>query len=193
MNTIKVGNIVKYKDSVYIAVRNENNLVLILGKKGDEWEKLNVSYKNLLVSPKPPLPQYIYRDNKFLVTEKGSIISLKTGSVMNWDRENGNRKAILKMAGMEVVELEYFYIERYAIDTLEDIKQAYNKDAIGKYVHRSDLTYEVNDKDPIGTVVTTDNENIFMLSDTEELCVRIRITYTKDSNGWMITKVEFPE
>jgi hypothetical protein len=39
-----------------------------------------------------------HKENKYIVDLKSQIVSVRTGKIMQWDEENGDRKAILNLA-----------------------------------------------------------------------------------------------
>jgi hypothetical protein len=39
-----------------------------------------------------------YKDAKYVVNNKGAIISVATGKIMQWGEENGDRRSIIALA-----------------------------------------------------------------------------------------------
>ena len=97
MATLVLGSIVTYKNDHYVALGYGDNLVTIIAPHRSQ-RKLNVSRRNVTVSPATPLAKISYKGSDYLVSRKGTIISLTTNRVMNWAEGNGNRRAILAQA-----------------------------------------------------------------------------------------------
>jgi hypothetical protein len=99
--TVEVGRYVKYtKDNdIYIVTKlNANGTIQIYNpNKQGAAAKKSVSPSNLTVlADKANIVEY--QGANYIVTPKQTIISLTTNKVMQWGRENGNRKAILALA-----------------------------------------------------------------------------------------------
>jgi hypothetical protein len=104
--TIKPGAYVKYKNNTYIVTKiNDNGTIQLYDprKEGSD-SKISISVKTILSAGNKILPnvaKIVYFDktgHNYIVTEKGTIISLQTNTRMDWDENNGNRKALLKLA-----------------------------------------------------------------------------------------------
>lgn len=99
MNTIKVGSVVRFNEVNYITLEDRGSLVLVLGQHDGNWIKKQVNKNNILVSEKVPMMEVKHTNGtSYLVSTKGTIISLKTYSVMKWGSDNGDRRAILIQA-----------------------------------------------------------------------------------------------
>jgi hypothetical protein len=97
-NTIEPGRYVKYKGETYIVTKiNENGTIQIYNpEKEGTGSKKSVSKNNL--TPTDALADIVeYKDKKYIVTPKNTIISLTTNKKMNWGENNEDRKAILKL------------------------------------------------------------------------------------------------
>ena len=102
-----VGEFVKYKGVLHIIVgfSDDMSTFQILNPLAGN-AKLMVKSSNLSATPYNYAKCVLHAGNKYLCTKKGTIISLKTGRVMEWDANNGNRKAILAAIGvMETVSM----------------------------------------------------------------------------------------
>ena len=60
--------------------------------------KLHVAIKNIRVLAICPAYVVPHRGSRYIVTEKGNIISCTTKRLMAWEDGNGDRKAILNLA-----------------------------------------------------------------------------------------------
>lgn len=96
-----VGEFVKYKGVLHIVVGYDDDMSTfqILNPLAGN-AKLMVKGRNLSATPYTYAVCVLHMGNKYLCTKKGTIISLKTGRVMEWDANNGNRKAILAAVGI---------------------------------------------------------------------------------------------
>ena len=96
MNNYSIGQYVEYNGNQFIIVgkSSDGDLVKLnsptLGRK-------QVSHKNITPMPYAPAKSITYRGNAYIVTVRGVIISRKTGRIMKWGKENGDRKAILQL------------------------------------------------------------------------------------------------
>ena len=97
---ITVGRYVKYKDEYFIVTKfNDNGTVQIYNPtKSGTAAKKSVSPKNLTAT-KSEAKVVTYNDTEYLVTNKGEIISLKSNKKMDWSENDGNRVAIMELAG----------------------------------------------------------------------------------------------
>lgn len=93
IDELEVGQYVIYKGKYYLIVCCKSGMLLLLSPE----KKVQVHQDNVI--PTPELATLvIYRDAKYLVTPKRTIISLTTHRIMKWGEENGDRKAILQLA-----------------------------------------------------------------------------------------------
>lgn len=96
------GQYVSYKGETYIVTKeNENSTIQIYNplKEGAD-AKLSVSKENL--TPLESKAKIVSnRGKEFIVTPRGTIISLITNKKMNWAEDNGERKEILEKAGFK--------------------------------------------------------------------------------------------
>lgn len=100
---IESGRYVKHQGETYIVTKiNDNGTVQIYNpnKEGTDAKK-SVAERNLEVTTNKGniVP---YRGAEYIVTPKGTIISLTSNKIMKWGEENGDRKAILALAQQEV-------------------------------------------------------------------------------------------
>lgn len=107
---IVVGSYVSYKDTTHVVVELRGNLAVILNPtKGNA--KLQVAVKNLVAVANGNTVVVEYQGNEYIVTHKFTIISLRTGRVMNWAENDGNRVAIIKLRngiiGSELLEIQH--------------------------------------------------------------------------------------
>lgn len=96
---MEIGSFVKYKGSTYIVTQfNENGTVQIYNPLLEgAAAKITVSKSNIeILSSKAKIVNY--KEADYIVTPKGTIISLKSNKAMNWAENDGNRVAILKLA-----------------------------------------------------------------------------------------------
>ena len=97
MATLVLGSIVTYKNDYFVALGYNGHLVTIIAPHNGQ-RKLNVKRGNVTVVDATPLAQVSYEGSDYLVSHKGTIISLTTNRVMNWADGNGNRRSILARA-----------------------------------------------------------------------------------------------
>jgi hypothetical protein len=97
MDTLALGSIVTYKDDYFVALGYDGHLVTIIAPhKGQR--KLGVKRSKITVVNATPLTQVSYKRGGYLVSRKGTIISLTTNVVMDWTEDNNNRLSILEGA-----------------------------------------------------------------------------------------------
>mgnify|MGYP005827297513 CR=1 FL=1 len=96
-NALVLGAIVTFKGNYYVALGYDGNLVTIIAPHNSQ-RKLNVKRSNVTVVNATPLRKVTYNGSDYLVSRKGTIISLTTNRVMNWADGNGNRRSILARA-----------------------------------------------------------------------------------------------
>jgi hypothetical protein len=94
------GSVVTYKDDYYVALEYNGATVKIIAPHVSQTKR-SVKKSNLKLVDAPPLTLVKYRDAEYLVSVKGSIISLTTNRVMNWKEDNGDRKTILALAEVQ--------------------------------------------------------------------------------------------
>jgi hypothetical protein len=97
--SMEIGSFVKYKGGTYIVTQfNENGTVQIYNPLLEgAAAKIPVSKANVeILSSKAKIVNY--KDTDYIVTPKGTIISLTTNKAMQWLENDGNRVAILKLA-----------------------------------------------------------------------------------------------
>ena len=96
-----IGEYVKYKENIYIICREAGDMILILNPLDESpMGKLNVKNTSVEVLPFDRAKVIAYRGREYLVTLKGAVISLIICRLMRWDEGNGDRKAILSLAGL---------------------------------------------------------------------------------------------
>lgn len=96
MNTLSVGHYVNYKNNTYLIAEDRGSLALIISPK----TKLQVSKAKLIATYLRPATKVTYLDHEYLVTGKGTIISLQTNKVMQWTKQHKERQEILTLAGI---------------------------------------------------------------------------------------------
>jgi hypothetical protein len=97
--SMEIGSFVKYKNATYIVTQfNENGTVQIYNPLLEgAAAKIPVSKSNVeILSSKAKIVNY--KDANYIVTPKGTIISLTSNKAMEWAENNGNRIAILNLA-----------------------------------------------------------------------------------------------
>jgi hypothetical protein len=117
--SMEIGSFVKYKGGTYIVTQfNENGTVQIYNPLLEGASaKIPVSKGNVeILSSKAKIVNY--KDTNYIVTPKGTIISLTSNKAMEWDENNGNRKAILDLAKANQ-ELPKASIKKLAISFTE--------------------------------------------------------------------------
>jgi predicted NAD-dependent protein-ADP-ribosyltransferase YbiA (DUF1768 family) len=100
---IESGRYVKYQGETYIVTKiNDNGTIQIYNpnKEGTDAKK-SVAERNLEVTTNKG-NIVSYREAEYIVTPKGTIISLTSNKIMKWGEESGDRKAILALAQQEV-------------------------------------------------------------------------------------------
>jgi hypothetical protein len=96
---MEVGSFVKYQGATYIVTQfNEDGTVQIYNPLLEGASaKISVSKASVeILSNKAKIVNY--KDINYIVTPKGTIISLTTNKAMQWPENDGNRVAILKLA-----------------------------------------------------------------------------------------------
>jgi hypothetical protein len=96
---MEVGSFVKYQGATYIVTQfNENGTVQIYNPLLEGASaKIPVSKASVeILSSKAKIVNY--KDSNYIVTPKGTIISLTSNKAMQWPENDGNRVAILKLA-----------------------------------------------------------------------------------------------
>ena len=94
----------------YTIKNSEDGQYHIINKEGKEVFKEDSKdrrriFANLAVQEKRAVV-VTYRDKKYVVNNKGQIISVTTGNLMNWDFNNGDRKAIVEAAKAKFMEMD---------------------------------------------------------------------------------------
>jgi hypothetical protein len=104
--TIEPGRYVKYKGQIFIVTEmKEGNLVQIYNPNLEGAKaKRQVSKENIEPMDKKAA-MVTYKEVPYMVTPKGTIVSLVTNKAMRWGDENGDRKAILILAQMENMDI----------------------------------------------------------------------------------------
>ncbi len=99
--SIEPGQYVIYQNETYIVTKSTGtNTVQIYNptKEGVNAKK-NVALKNLTpTNNKAVIVNYSKNNIDYIVTPKNTIISLQSNKIQNWGDENGDRKAIIKLA-----------------------------------------------------------------------------------------------
>lgn len=105
MNNVKlkpvVGMVVEYKGEyrVIVSLPKAGKIQLLDAAHGSAKVTINASNKELVLT-KNLCKTITFVGAQYLVTKRGSIISIKTGRVMAWSADNGCRIKILAMAGV---------------------------------------------------------------------------------------------
>lgn len=91
----------------YTIRHSEDGQYHIINKEGKEVFKEDSKdrrriFANFAVQEKRAVV-VTYRDKKYVVNNKGQIISVTTGNLMNWDSNNGDRKAIIEEANKKFI------------------------------------------------------------------------------------------
>ena len=99
VNSVEVGRFVGYKGNVYIALMETNQGWQIYNPRFEgPNSKLNVKLENL--EPMKQKADLVLDDKTnrlYLITPDKNIISLTTGKLMNWAKNNGDRIRILSL------------------------------------------------------------------------------------------------
>lgn len=115
--SIEPGRYVQYQDSTYIVTKqNANGTWQIYDptKEGTAAKK-SVAEKNLTpTSSKGSI--VTYKDKEYIVTPKGTIISLTTNKKMEWGPENGDRRAILELAKSQGTDVDFIQFIKGKLD-----------------------------------------------------------------------------
>ena len=90
----QVGQYVSYKFNTHMVTKTHGYWVWIIDPRLGNV-KLKVNYRNLKATRFPSAKVVTHQYRQFIVTGKGTIISVTTGKVMQWGEENGDRIAIL--------------------------------------------------------------------------------------------------
>jgi hypothetical protein len=92
-----VGTYVVYKDTVQVIVKvSLNDRVQLLNPLGGNT-KVTVLRANVIGTNYKPMTLMSYNAAFYLVSRVGTIISLKTGRVMQWVEDHGHRVAIMNL------------------------------------------------------------------------------------------------
>jgi exodeoxyribonuclease-5 len=99
VNSVEVGRFVGYKGNIYIALRETNQGWQIYNPRFEgPNSKLNVKLENLdVMSEKADLVLDDKTNRLYLITPDKNIISLTTGKLMKWAKNNGDRIRILSL------------------------------------------------------------------------------------------------
>lgn len=93
-NPIAVGVYVTYKDTTHVVVELRDGMAVILNPlKGNA--KLKVALRNLVVCNSGHTCVVEYAGAQYIVTHKLLIISVKTGRIMKWSKEDAVYKGII--------------------------------------------------------------------------------------------------
>ena len=93
-NNSIIGAVVSYKGSFRVVVKVKGSLLQLLAPNIDN-RKVFVKRSNIGLTFYKLTTIQSSDGAVYLVSPKGTIISYTTGKVMQWDSNNGNRKAIL--------------------------------------------------------------------------------------------------
>lgn len=97
--SMEIGSFVKYQGSTCIITQfNENGTVQIYNPLLEgATAKISIAKSNIeILSSKAKIVNY--KDTNYIVTPKGTIISLTSNKAMNWAENDGNRIAILNLS-----------------------------------------------------------------------------------------------
>ena len=97
---ILIGSYVRYKEQTYVVTKlNDNKTIQILSPYSGTSSKKSVLESNLELLPYEPMARVEFsQGEEYLVSVKGTIISLTSCKVMKWDENNGKRKQIIQLA-----------------------------------------------------------------------------------------------
>lgn len=87
-----LGHYVEYKGQCFIVLQLRDDMILIGSADGVRFQVKTTSVK---ATKYRPAEVRKYRDQDYIVTAKGLIFSSRTGKLMQWPENDGNRKAIL--------------------------------------------------------------------------------------------------
>lgn len=100
--SIQIGSYVDFQGVTYVVVKhNANSTIQVLNPLSEGVEaKKSVAPSSLELLAYAPMKSVSYKGTDYLVSVRGLIISLRSNKPMKWDDNNGNRKAILGLAGL---------------------------------------------------------------------------------------------
>jgi len=99
------GQYVKFNGETYIVTKeNDNGTVQIYNPNLQGVDAKKSVSKSNLTTLKGEAKVISYKDSDYLVTPNKTIISTVSNKAMKWDDNNGDRKAILELAGHNIVK-----------------------------------------------------------------------------------------
>lgn len=97
MASLALGSIVSYQNDYWVALSYDGAQIKIIAPHRGQ-QKRSVSKAKCSPVNAAPLVEVSYKGTSYLVSVKGTIISLTTNRVMQWKDGNGNRDTILAIA-----------------------------------------------------------------------------------------------
>ena len=94
--TVQLGQYVSYKQQPYLVVGVQGTECRIMNSSNES--KLKVLVTSVTALNHKPASKVVNRNQKYLVTAKGLIISMATKRVMAWANGHGVREEILPQA-----------------------------------------------------------------------------------------------
>ena len=97
MAYLALGSIVSYQNDYWVALSYDGAQIKIIAPHRGQ-QKLSVSKAKCSPVDAPKLVEVSFKGASYLVSAKGTIISLTTNRVMQWKDGNGDRNQILAIA-----------------------------------------------------------------------------------------------
>lgn len=97
MASLALGSIVSYQNDYWVALSYDGSQIKIIAPHRGQ-QKRSVSKAKCSPVDASPLVEVSYKGASYLVSTKGTIISLTTNRVMQWKDGNGDRDTILAIA-----------------------------------------------------------------------------------------------
>ena len=97
MARLALGSIVSYQNDYWVALSYDGSQIKIIAPHRGQ-QKRSVSKAKCSPVDASPLVEVSYKGTSYLVSDKGTIISLTTNRVMQWKDGNGDRDTILALS-----------------------------------------------------------------------------------------------
>lgn len=96
-----IGQYVTYKGLTHIVVDESKDMCKLLNPiEGNK--KLHINKRNAALTNYRPAVVVEHKENDYIVTRLGNIISYATGRVMRWNDDHGMRQSILAKADKQL-------------------------------------------------------------------------------------------
>ena len=97
MASLALGSIVAYQNDYWVALYYDGSQIKIIAPHRGQ-QKRSVSKAKCSPVNASPMVEVSYKGASYLVSVKGTIISLTTNRIMQWKDGNGDRESILEIA-----------------------------------------------------------------------------------------------